>query len=66
MHTITPLMLSDREAATLLGIGRATLSRRVKDCTSPQPVRIGGATRWRRDEPLARPDALSAEREATG
>lgn len=45
----TSILLSDNSAAALLGISRATFWRRVKDGTFPQPVKIGGVTRWWRD-----------------
>lgn len=41
------LLISDSTASKLLGISRATFWRRVQDGTLPQPVRFGGATRWR-------------------
>lgn len=44
------LLISDSTAAQLLGISRATFWRRVQDGTFPQPVRFGGATRWRSAE----------------
>lgn len=56
------ILLSDRQAAALFGMSRATLWRRVRDKSLPQPVRLHGLTRWRRDELLAAIDALSAER----
>ena len=56
------LLMSDNAAAAWLGISRATLWRRVADATLPQPVRIGGVTRWRRDELLAAVDRASARR----
>ena len=58
----SPLLLSDRAAAFWLGLSRASLWRRVADGTLPQPVRIGGVTRWRRDELLAAVEAASAQR----
>lgn len=57
------LLLSDREAARRLGVSRSTWWRRVRDRTMPQPVRIGGATRWRADEIEAAIEELTAERE---
>jgi excisionase family DNA binding protein len=60
MHT-TPLLLSDREAAALLGIGRATFWRYVGAGRLPRPVKLGNVTRWRRAELEAAIDALSAD-----
>ena len=54
------LLLTDNAAAALLGISRATLWRRVKDGTLPRPLKIGGATRWRRDALLDAVDRLGA------
>jgi predicted DNA-binding transcriptional regulator AlpA len=56
------ILLSDNSAAALLGISRATFWRRVQDGTFPQPIRIAGLTRWRRDELMAAIDAVSAQR----
>lgn len=58
------ILLADNTAAALLGISRATFWRRVKDGTFPAPIRIGGATRWRRDELLAALERAAAERDA--
>ena len=55
------ILISDNAAAALLGISRATFWRRVSDGTFPRPVKIGGATRWRRAELLAAVDRLSAD-----
>ena len=55
------LLLNDATAAEWLGISRATFWRRVRDKTFPEPIRIGGATRWRRDELLAALDRASAK-----
>jgi prophage regulatory protein len=63
MATETALLLSDNAAAAWLGMSRATFWRRVNDGTFPQPVRIGRATRWRRDELLAAVDRASTERD---
>ena len=58
---ITALLLNDYAAAEFLGVSRATFWRRVADGTLPKPVRLGGATRWRRDALMAAVDALSAK-----
>lgn len=39
-------LIRDTEAAEILGCSRSTLWRRVKDGTIPQPLKIGGMTRW--------------------
>lgn len=57
------LLLSDNAAAALLGISRATLWRRVRDNTLPQPLKIGAATRWRRSELLVAVEEAAAKRE---
>lgn len=41
------ILVSAREAATMLGIGVSTLWREAKANRLPPPVKIGGATRWR-------------------
>lgn len=55
-------LMSDRDASIFLSISRATLWRRVSDGTIPKPVRIGGVTRWRRDELIAVVEKASAQR----
>jgi predicted DNA-binding transcriptional regulator AlpA len=47
------LLLTDREAAELLSIGKATLWSNVKKGEVPPPIKIGGATRWRVADLLA-------------
>lgn len=42
--------LSSRDVAKLLGVSSATLWRRSKDGTLPEPVKFGGLTRFRRAE----------------
>jgi predicted DNA-binding transcriptional regulator AlpA len=59
MNVEPAFLLSDNAAAALLGVSRATFWRRVKDGTMPEPLRLGGATRWRRDEIIAAIEALS-------
>lgn len=44
------LLLSVKDACTFLSMSRATFWRRVHDGTFPQPIRIAGITRWRRDD----------------
>jgi predicted DNA-binding transcriptional regulator AlpA len=62
IHQMPGLNISDRDASALLGLSRAALWRRVSDGTLPKPIRIGGATRWRRDELIAAVEAASARR----
>lgn len=57
------ILLSDHTASALLGISRASFWRRVADGTFPKPIKIGGATRWRRSELIEAIDR-AAERPA--
>lgn len=41
------LLVSDKEAAQMLSMGRSTFWQAVKDKLAPAPVKIGGLTRWR-------------------
>lgn len=41
-------LLSVGDVAEMLGLGISTIWRQVRRGTLPQPVRIGGSTRWRR------------------
>ena len=59
-------LVSDREAARLLGVSRSSWWRRVADGTMPPPLKIGGATRWRADEIEAAIERLAAGRERQG
>jgi len=43
-------LLTAKQAAELLSIGRSTLWREVKAGQLPAPVKIAGSTRWRRGE----------------
>ena len=63
-ETITPTLLSDQGVAALLGMSRASVWRRVKDKTLPEPIRIGGLTRWCRAEIEAVIKAALAARDA--
>ena len=41
------LLVSAQEAAEMLSMGKSTFWQNVKNGNLPQPVKIGGATRWR-------------------
>ncbi len=43
----TPLAVDAKEAARLLSIGESTLWRLARAGKLPEPIKIGGATRWR-------------------
>ncbi|MGZ9713924.1 helix-turn-helix transcriptional regulator [Glaciimonas sp. GNP009] len=43
-------LLTALESANYLSIGVSTLWRYAKDKRAPSPVKIGGATRWRRSD----------------
>ena len=43
----TPILLTAGEVAKMLSIGKSSVWRHVKNGDLPEPVRIGGATRWR-------------------
>ncbi len=45
--TTEKLLIPDKEAAAMLSIGRSTFWREVAAGNLPQPVKIGGVTRWR-------------------
>ena len=57
------ILVNDREAAELLGISRATLWRHSRSGVLPAPLRIGGATRWRRSELVDVVDRACAKRD---
>ncbi|MBG6199963.1 putative DNA-binding transcriptional regulator AlpA [Labrenzia sp. EL_13] len=46
-------LIRDVDGAELLGCSRATFWRRVNDGTVPEPVRIGGMSRWPVSEIIA-------------
>lgn len=52
--------LSIRDVAALLGISVSSVWRHAKDGTLPAPYKIGGSTRFRRDELLAAVEGLQA------
>jgi predicted DNA-binding transcriptional regulator AlpA len=41
------ILVNDKEAAQMLCMGRSTFWQHVKAELLPQPVKIGGLTRWR-------------------
>jgi predicted DNA-binding transcriptional regulator AlpA len=41
------ILITDKAAADLLSMGRSTFWANVKAGLLPQPVKIGGSTRWR-------------------
>jgi predicted DNA-binding transcriptional regulator AlpA len=47
MTTEGKILVAAKEAAAMLSIGESTLWRQVKNKQLPEPVKIGGATRWR-------------------
>jgi predicted DNA-binding transcriptional regulator AlpA len=42
-----PLLLNDKAAAQMLGIGKSTLWRKARAGRVPPPVTLAGTTRWR-------------------
>ena len=58
MQTIQ--LLTAAETAAALAISKATLWRRVRDVGFPQPIKIGGATRWRAGDLLDYINQISA------
>jgi len=59
-------LLKAREGAALLGCSEPTFWRRVADGTLPQPIRIGGMSRWPRSEILSVINAAKAARSSEG
>lgn len=41
------ILIKDKDAAAMLDMGRSTFWANVKAGNLPQPVKIGGLTRWR-------------------
>jgi predicted DNA-binding transcriptional regulator AlpA len=41
------ILVPDKEAAAMLSMGRSTFWREVAKGVLPQPIKIGGLTRWR-------------------
>ncbi|MEM0947457.1 MAG: helix-turn-helix domain-containing protein [Pseudomonadota bacterium] len=44
---MTDPLLSDREAAAMLGCARSSIWRWASDGVLPKPLKIGGMARWR-------------------
>lgn len=42
----TRLLVRDTEAARMLDMGRSTFREAVRNGKLPNPIKIGGATRW--------------------
>ncbi len=69
-HSTEKQMLTDKEVAEMLGLGKSTVWKFVKDGHLPAPIRLGRATRWRKSDIVAimsqdDPDAgLRAEADA--
>ena len=57
------ILLSDIGSADLVRVSRSSWWRGVKSGLFPPPVKVGGLTRWRRDEILAAVERLTAERD---
>ncbi len=47
MITNEKILIPAAEAAALLSMGKSTFWREVAKGTLPEPVKIGGLTRWR-------------------
>ena len=45
-----PLLLTDCQAAELLGVSRSHFRELVRTGRAPEQVKLGRAARWRRDE----------------
>ncbi len=58
-----PVLLDVKAVAALFQSSPATIWRRVNDGTMPRPVKIGGLTRWARDEIDAVIDRAKGERD---
>ncbi|MEL7444703.1 MAG: AlpA family phage regulatory protein [Pseudomonadota bacterium] len=56
-------LITDKEVANIIGCSRATVWRRVADGTLPQPLKIGGSTRWVDAEINGRIEEAMANRE---
>ena len=59
---IARVLVSDAEAAAMLGCSRTTVWRRVADGTLPKPLKLGGLTRFVLSEINATVEAAMAAR----
>ncbi len=59
-----PVLLDVKAVAAMFQASPSTIWRRVNDGTMPGPVRIGGMTRWPRDEIDAVIDSAKRNRDA--
>ena len=65
-HNEGPALLDVKAVAALFQASPSTIWRRVNDNTLPRPVRIGGMTRWARDEIDAVIDRAKRARDEAG
>ena len=65
-HNEGPALLDVKAVAALFQASPSTIWRRVNDGTMPRPVRIGGMTRWARDEIDAVIDRAKRARDEAG
>jgi predicted DNA-binding transcriptional regulator AlpA len=61
---MTDPLLSDREAAAVLGCARSSVWRWAAEGIIPKPLKIGGMSRWRHSEIEAVIEQAAAKREA--
>ena len=59
---IARVLVSDSEAAEILGCSRSTIWRRVSDNTLPKPLKLGGLSRFVLSEINERVEAAMAAR----
>ncbi len=65
-HNEGPALLDVKAVAALFQASPSTIWRRVNDGTMPRPIRIGGMTRWARDEIDAVIDRAKRARDEAG
>ncbi len=63
-HLTSDNLVSVRDIAAVLGCSTPTVWRRVADGSIPQPVKIGGMTRWSKAEIDAFIEQAKSRREA--